>query len=286
MFVCHFSDSGQEEDEEGKEVERNSAQSKSGSGSEGISSDSLPRQSVMRRPFPSTKPPSDYNPSTSSESESSSQSQSESGTSSDEDEEEAKNSVYASDKLPLPRNRRHAQFGSDSDDNDGGVMVVQNQVKKKRVPFYSSEGGAGHLFQPKSFYINQEETQYGLPRRRAARNVKYVADNYSGEDSDVSEIMWKGGRKSGRRAESESDSEFQLSEVEAGDEVETFESESVSETTSSDEYTPYTRKRGGGGGGGRRKRKSKVRKGRVWTHVVYMYVHETSVKLQNVCQML
>ena len=37
--------------------------------------------------------------------------------------------------------------------------------------------------------------------------------------------------------------------------AETFESESMTEETSSDGYTPYTRKRGGGG----RKRKGKVR---------------------------
>ena len=243
--------SGQEEEEEEAEttVVKDNAKMKSFSESDAPSDDSLPRQSVMRRPpLPSTKPPSDYNPSSSSDSECSSQSRSESGSSSDEEEEgEERRSVYGKSAT----SHRRAHFGSDSDE-EVEVELKKSAVKKKQVPFYSSN--ATSSLSVKSFYMNQEETQYGLPRRRVARNVRYNV--YSDEESNSEQDSYnkRGQRRArGRMQDSGSDSEFQMSGDEDG--AETFESESMTEETSSDGYTPYTRKRGGGG----RKRKGKVR---------------------------
>ncbi len=244
-FSASDSGSGQEEEEEAgrtrSELTKNSARTKSISESDSPSDDSLPRQSVMRRPpLPSSKPPSDYNPTgSSSDSEfSSTQSQSESGSSSDEEEVREKRNVYGT------TSHRRAHFGSNSDE-EIEIMPKKTTVKKK-VPFYSSNSASISV---KSFYMEQEETQYGLPRRRAARNVKYNV--YSEDDSNSDSRGRRKGR--GRVHDSGSDSEFHMSGD--GDEVETFESESMTEESSSDGYTPYARKRGGGG----RKRRGKVR---------------------------
>ena len=242
---------------EEKKWPKESPQSNSHSDSEPRSGDSLPRQSVMRRPFPCTKPPSDYNPSTSSESDSESVSQSESESSSDEGEEER--DVQFSAKLLAPI-RRKAKFGSESDykeeESNGHMPLPVSRMPKQLGANEHSVAKAP----VRSFYMEEEEeiveTQYGVPQRRAARNVKYVMDSYSEEDSDG--FVKMGGRR--RRRENSSDSEFQLSGMEAEEEeFESFASESFTEGSSSDEYTPYSHPKKRGGRRGGRKRRGRVR---------------------------
>ena len=259
-FDC--SDSGEEAVEK-KKWAKGSPQSNSYSDSEPRSGDSLPRQSVMRRPVPSTKPPSDYNPSTSSESESESVSQSESESSSDEERENERDretGVQFSAKL-LPPSQRRARFGSDSDYKEEEEEEEENGHIPLSLPRQTSaHGHSAAKTHFRSFYMDEEEeeevmeTQYGVPRRQAARNVKYVMDSYSEEESDG--FMKMRGRR--RRKRNSSDSEFQLSggEVE-GEEFDTFGSESFTDESSSDEYTPYShpKKRGGRKGGKKRRRK-------------------------------
>ena len=216
MFICNIlcSNSGSGESDD--------PASKSGAESIVSSDESLPRQSVMRRPEPEKmshsqahirkKSGSDYQPSSESED--------------DEVEEESKSEESDEDRerlSPIPTKsgtKKRAMFQSDSDDDDtsnngninthttGFTKPVQ-QTSINIKSFYKDDDS------PEAdtcFYKVSNNTNDFYGRRQATKNISYTMDSESELEELKSDIK-RGKRTEGtglRRKEVESDSDFQV----------------------------------------------------------------------------
>lgn len=184
------------------------------------SDESLPRQSVMRRPEPEKlshsqtntrkKSGSDYQPSSENED--------------DEVEEESKSEESNEDRerlSPIPTKsgtKKRAMFQSDSDDdtsNNGNVHITGftkqvQQVSTNVKSFYKDNDS------PEAdtcFYKVSNDTNDFYGRRQATKNISYTMDSESEFEelkADIKKGKGKTERAGLRRKEVESDSDFQV----------------------------------------------------------------------------